>query len=518
MIEVVRHFNTAGPCVAAWHYMLDPLPRLAEAPRLIDQGKFFVVHAPRQSGKTTTLLALARALAAQGRYAALYSSCEAAAPLDDDQRAEAVLLSFLRVDAESQLPPELHPPSPTEGETLGTFLRAWAQTCPRPIVLLLDEVDALKPVPLQRLLRQLRDGYRTDRPGHFPWSVILCGMRDIRDYRDAAGMAQGTASPFNVKVQSLRMGAFDEGDVNALLDQHTAETGQAFTPEARALVFHLGQGQPWLTNALAAEVVEKLGLPETEPITAAHIEEAKERLILSRATHLDSLAARLREARVKALIEPVLAGHLVSLDTYDDNILYLRDLGLIAPNDPVRVANPIYREVIVRTLTVGTQAAIPAAPRSFVTAEGRFDVAKFLSEFKAFWIEHGEVLTEGQAYHEVAPQLVLMAYFQRVVNGGGSIEREYGIGRGAIDLLLRWPVPGGEVQRLAMELKVRTAKTGDPLAKGLRQLDAYLARLELGEGILVLFDRRADAPPIHERTHLEEITSPEGRAITVLRA
>jgi hypothetical protein len=516
MIEVKRHFNTAGPCMPAWHYMIDPLPRLADAPRLIDQGKFFVVHAPRQSGKTTTLLALAESLARQGRYAALYSSCEAAAPLEDDQRAEAVLIETLRVDAETRLAPELRPPPGPEGQSLSLFLRAWAAACPRPLVLLLDEVDALKPVPLQRLLRQLRDGYRTDRPKDFPWSVVLCGMRDIRDYRDAAGLPQGTSSPFNIKVESFRLDGFSEVELNTLLDQHTAETGQVFTPEARALVFALSQGQPWLTNALAREVVEKLAI--TGPIAAEHIEVAKERLILARATHLDSLAARLREPRVQAVIEPVLAGDFLLLETYDDSLLYLRDLGLIAPDDPVRVSNPIYREVIVRTLTAQTQASLPVSPHRFVTPDGRLDVVKFLNDFKAFWMEHGDILTVGQAYHEVAPQLVIMAYFQRVVNGGGVITREYGVGRGAIDLLLRWKLPDGSLQRVAMELKVRTARTGDPLAKGLRQIDGYLARLDLMEGILVIFDRRADAPPIPERTTLETVMSPEGRTITLLRA
>jgi hypothetical protein len=292
--------------------------------------------------------------------------------------------------------------------------------------------------------------------------------------------------------------------------------GRSSPPEARALIFGLSQGQPWLVNALAVEVIDTMRIDG--PITDDHINQAKERLILARATHLDSLAARLREPRVQALLEPVLAGNFAVLDSYDDNIMYVRDLGLIAPDAPVRVANPIYREVIVRTLTAGTQESLPVQPRSFITPDGRFDVTKFLNDFKAFWIENGEVLTEGQSYHEVAPQLVIMAYFQRVVNGGGLITREYGIGRGAIDLLLRWPLKDTSVQRVAMELKVRTAKTGDPLAKGLRQLDTYLARLDLQDGILVLFDRRADAPPIHERTSLELLTSPEGRAITVLRA
>ena len=80
-----------------------------------------------------------------------------------------------------------------------------------------------------------------------------------------------------------------------------------------------------------------------------------------------------------------------------------------------------------------------AEPRSFVLPDGRLAFRRLLREFAAFWQEHGEVLAAGLPYHEVAPQLVLMAYLQRVVNGGGMIDREYGVGRGRIDLLVRWP-------------------------------------------------------------------------------
>jgi len=340
--------------------MLPPEPRLPLARPVIKRGMYFVVHAPRQTGKTTTLLALARNLTAEGRFAALYFSCEAAAIADDDYvAAQDLVLQSIRRRA-SVLPPELRPPDPwptaVPGAQLDVALSAWARACPRPLVLFFDEIDSLRGKSLLGVLHQLRAGY-TDRPEHFPASVGLCGMRDVRDYQAAAGgspdFRMGTSSPFNIKVQSFRMGDFNEEDVRALYAQHTAATGQAFTEEAVARAWEYTGGQPWLVNALASEVIDldRMDVPLTETITAEHIDLAKERLILARTTHLDSLLARLHEPRVRRVLGPFIAGEAFAADpTFDDDLTYVRDLGLIAQDRPARVANPIYREVIVRVL------------------------------------------------------------------------------------------------------------------------------------------------------------------------
>ncbi len=501
--------------------------RLPEALGLVEQGGYFVVHAPRQTGKKTALRALAESLTASGRFAALHISCETGEAAGDDfGEAQRAILSRLQRSAEIYLPVELHPPSfpdAPDSLLLGSALTAWARSCPRPLVLFFEEIDALRGQSLISVLRQLRDGF-PDRPSAFPLSVVLCGLRDVRDYKAASGGNPeriGTASPFNVKVESLRLGDFIAQEVRQLYAQHTAETGQGFTEQALVRAFELTQGQPWLVNALAREIVEKLAVPLGEPITADHMEVAKERLIFARATHLDSLVARLHEPRVRRILEPLLAGVFTSEpDTYQDDLLYVRDLGLCAPNNPVRVANPIYREVIARVLAGTTEAQLEAEPRSFVLPGGRLDFDRILREFAAFWRQHGEVLTAGVSYHEVAPQLVFMAFLQRVVNGGGFVEREYGVGRGRIDLLVRWPYMD-EAQRRwqlhAIELKVWREHQVDPLSEGLAQLDAYLERLGLEEGVLVLFDRRAQTRGTSAGL-FEQARTPSGRKVTVLRA
>jgi hypothetical protein len=265
-----------------------------------------------------------------------------------------------------------------------------------------------------------------------------------------------------------------------------------------------------------------MGIAAPAPVTLAHIEEAKERLIRARATHLDSLVARLHETRVQRVLEPLIAGDLLGLDpTYDDDVPYVRDLGLVARDKPPRVANPIYREVIVRVLGAAVEDNVTVEPRTFVRPDGRLDVRRLLEEFLAFWREHGEVLSTRLAYHEVAPQLVLMAFLQRIVNGGGYVDREYGVGRGRIDLLVRWPLRAADGtrawQREPFEIKVWRPGRPDPLAQGLAQLDAYVERLGLDHGVLALFDRRPGAPPIAERARIEETRSPAGRAVVLLR-
>jgi len=517
----MRIFNTAGPCFPDRHYMLPAAERLGDARELIDQQSYFVLHAPRQSGKSTALIQLSQQLTAEGRYAALYASCEVAKGAGDDVlRAQTAILESIALSARLHLPAELRPPVPwpaAQETRLQTGLQEWALVSPRPVVLFLDEIDTLDGLPLITVLRQLRAGF-INRPRGFPQAIALCGMRDVRDYKTASGgdpSRLGSASPFNIKVESNRLADFTQEEVHVLYAQHTTETGQPFEDEAVVRSYEYTRGQPWLTNAIAREIVEKMKI--IGPISAAHVDIAKERLILARATHLDSLVKRLDEDRVRRIVEPILAGGVTFDATYDDDASYVRDLGLIGLGKTPEITNPIYREVIVRVLAANVEAGVTADPRSFVHPDGRFDVHRMLREFSEFWRLHSEVLVGKMAYHEVAAQLILMAFLQRVVNGGGFVEREYGVGRGRIDLVVRWPLPQGSPQLEAIELKAWHDHRPDPLGEGLDQLDAYLARFGLSAGVLVLFDQRQARKPVEDRIETFDATTKNDRAITVWR-
>jgi hypothetical protein len=524
----MRFFNTEGPIRPEDHYYLPPLSRwdLDAILTLIDQKKYFLLHAPRQTGKTSCLLALMEHLNREGRYRAVYANLEGAQALRE-RIAEAMptmvtdLASWARdvgVDAEAPaLAREVLATTPP-GSAFGEFLARWSARSPRPLVLLLDEVDALVGDTLIGLLRQLRAGY-PKRPESFPQTIILCGVRDLRDYRIHASSESEPitgGSAFNIKAKSLRLGDFDADEVRRLLLEHTAETGQVFTLEALDRVWELTLGQPWLVNALAYRACFELreGRDRSRPITLDCIEQAKESMIVERVTHLDQLAHKLQEPRVRRIIEPMLAGSALG-EVPEDDIQYLLDLGLCrqVPGRGLIVANPIYREVLPRSLAFTPQASLPAITPSWLAPDGSLDAERLLDAFLAFWRQHGEPLLKSAPYHEIAPHLVLMAFLHRVTNGTGSLEREYAIGSGRMDLCLRY---GGLI--LGIELKVWRDGRPDPLDDGLKQLDAYLAGLGLDSGWLVLFDRRSGQPPIEELTTSLEQQTPGGRRVTLIRA
>ncbi len=517
-MDIGRFFNTAGPCKPEDHYMLPAAARLPDVPRLVAHKGYFVIHAPRQTGKTTAMAALAQELTGSGRYVAVMLSVEVGSAFNDDPgAAELAILSAWRSSADIRLPADLQPPPWPEappGQRIGLALKTWAKAAPRPLVLFLDEIDSLQDQTLISMLRQLRDGY-FNRPQGFPWSLALIGLRDVRDYKVAAGGSNrlNTASPFNIKVESLTLDNFTTAEVAALYQQHTAETGQPFTPEATQRAYELTQGQPWLVNALAYIITQKLLPDSTVPITLDHINQAKEILIQRQDTHLDSLAERLREPRVRQIIEPMLAGQSLG-DVPADDLRFVLDLGLCRL-DSIKglvIANPIYQEVLPRVLADTPLASLPYLQPTWLKPDGRLDVDQLLAAFLAFWRQHGQPLLKSAPYHEIAPHLVLMAFLHRVANAGGTLEREYAIGSGRMDLCLRY---GPET--VAMELKVWRDHEKEPLAEGLAQLDGYLNGLGLETGWLVIFDRRSGQPPIAERTTTEPATTPSGRSVTVIR-
>lgn len=310
------------------------------------------------------------------------------------------------------------------------------------------------------------------------------------------------------------MGNFSVEEVRSLYQQHTEATGQPFTPEAINHAFMLTDGQPWLVNALARQATEFLVKDHTQPITREIIDQAKEILIQRQDTHLDSLAERLREDRVKTIIEPILAGEDIP-DTPEDDRRFLLDLGLVkrSPLGGFVIANPIYREVIPRVLSQGSQDTLPQIQPTWLNPDGSLNPDQLLKAFLDFWRQHGEPLLRSTPYPEIAPHLVLMAFLHRVANGGGTLEREYAIGSRRMDICLRY----GQVT-MAMELKVWRAGKADPLTVGLTQLDKYLDGLGLETGWLVIFDRRSGLPPLEERLATEIVLSPSGRGITVIRS
>ena len=229
------------------------------------------------------------------------------------------------------------------------------------------------------------------------------------------------------------------------------------------------------------------GRDRQHTITAGDIEAAQERLVASRETHLDQLADKLQEDRVRRVVEPLLSGGDERGFTARD-IEYVRDLGLVAQDAPLRIANPIYAEVIPRELTWAAQEGLVEDTAWYVDADGGLDLVKLLSAFQAFFREHSEHWVERFDYREAGPQLLLQAFLQRIVNGGCRIEREYGLGRGRTDLLILWP-QGDGVRRFVVECKVIHKGLERTILEGLEQTAGYMDRCAAEAGHLAIFDR-----------------------------
>jgi hypothetical protein len=477
--------------------MIDAATRLQGVEELIDRKQYFVIHAARQSGKTTYLKDLTDRLNASGQYYTLCCSLESIQNIVKPE--EGIPRIVLKIKNQLRLSNIPHKAEFAKEADYSDFtnvlnmeLTLFCMLLDKPLVILFDEADCLSDGTLIAFLRQLRDGYNSRPEQAFVHSIALVGMRNIRDYKakirpDSESM--GSASPFNIVTESLTLKNFTKEEIVRLYRQHTDETGQVFEEDAIELVWEQTQGQPWLVNAIAREVIEKiLHSDYTKLVTAELVSEAIQNIILNRPTHIDSLLERLKEDKVRKIIDPMILGEEF-IDKNSDDFLYTRDLGLIrVVNSLIEPANPIYAEVIIRKLSSDMQETLhnPKYPYQLprYLKDRRIDMDFLMRDFQQFWHLNSAIWTDMPDYKEAAPHLVMMAFLQRVVNGGGQIIRDMASGTGRLDLCLIY-----ENQKYPIELKIRY---GDKyLEEGLIQTARYMDLHCCNDGWMVVFDRRA---------------------------
>ena len=522
----VRFFNTTGPCYPWDHYMLPPADRLvgAQLHRYIRDKLYWVLHAPRQTGKTTFLQSWAREINAGNEAVACYVSIESCQGIKD--RAEAMITINKVVCAFSKdtgLPiPEL---SFDQTELLlHKTMQKWAElVAPKPLIVLFDETDVLEGEVLISFLRQLRTGFAIRGAGRFPVSIALVGMRDLKDYITASkdGIAPNPGSPFNIKSDSVFISNFTKDDVANLFAQRTAETGQKITAEALDYVYTQSWGQPWIVNSLFQRATMRvLDEDNYETVTLEHILTAREQMITARETHLDALGVRLRDPKIKYVIESILVGNNnPEIGRTNPDVELAMDLGLIKWDITTgfTLSNPIYEEILTRYLNSGYHDNMPP-PSSWQwqKADGTLDMDALLKEFQRFWRRNSEIWEQKADYTEAFPHLLLMAFLQRILNGGGRIDREVAAGRGRMDLLLEYLG-----KKYVIEIKlIRSYDNPDEIQEeGLRQISMYRDKVAPeAPSYLVLFDRRDTTKSLtwDERISWKEETASNGNAPIII--
>ncbi|MCI5223089.1 MAG: ATP-binding protein [Candidatus Electrothrix sp. AR4] len=518
-----KYFNTTGPCFPRLHYMLPPKDRLigASLDRYIQDELYWVLHAPRQTGKTTFLQSWMHEINAGTEAVACYVSLETCQEVPAVERAMPAMIEAVRQWAERfAVPVPAYPSGGSPENMLSEILGDWARkAAPKKLIVLFDEVDIVTGPAMVSFLRQLRSGFAGRGIGVFPVSVALVGMRDLRDYllTSKEGQILNPGSPFNIKEDSVTLGNFSSSDIVALTGQHTAATGQVFSEQALERIYAFSSGQPWLTNALAKECVLRIAPADTcETIQPEHVDQARERLIASRATHIDSLGERLKEERIRRVIQPMITGYVdPTLGRSDRDVEFCLNLGLIAWEGSLVIANAIYREVIARYLSQNYQDNIPAPEFCWQNEDGSLDMDALMEEFQKFWAWNSEIWEEKADYTEAFPHLLLMAFLQRVINGGGMVDREYAAGRGRMDLLIRFGGKNNLVEVKLVHPRMGRKATRD---QGLEQVERYADQTDPHTCHLVIFDRREGQrdKTWEERISWETCTTSTGRSVEVV--
>lgn len=521
----VRFFNTTGPCRPWEHYMLPPADRLvgAQLDRYLRDNLYWVLHAPRQTGKTTFLLDWAREINSGGKAIACYVTVETCQGRTDMTEVIKTIAAAICVSSKDQGFPIPELPFDQPELFLYRTMQKWAElVSPKPLIVLFDETDVLESEPLIGFLRQLRAGFAIREAGKFPVSIALVGMRDLKDYITAAksGIAPNPGSPFNIKSDSVFISNFTKNDVVALFEQRTAETGQKITDEALDYIFEQSWGQPWIVNSLFLRATMRVLQEDNyETVTLDHIIAAREQMIHARETHLDSLGVRLRDPKIRRIIELILVGNNdPDIGRTNPNVELAIDLGLVKWNteNGLTISNPIYEEIFTRYLNSGYHDNLPP-PSSWQwqKPDGSLDMDLLLNEFQSFWRENSEIWDQKTNYTEAFPHLLLMAFLQRVLNGGGRIEREAAAGRGRMDLLLEF-----HGIKYIIEIKLVHQNSTPERIKtlGLQQISRYRDKVAPNApSYLIIFDRRDNAKNISwdERITWQEEIFPAGK-ITVL--
>ena len=515
----MKTFNVAGPCSQEEHYMIEASTRLKGVRELIDLKQYFVIHAARQSGKTTYLFDLTKRLNADGKYYTVYCTLEGLQYVSDAEKGIPHVIKnikealFMCGVPKSEVFAENADYSYYTG-VLHVELNKFCKILDKPLVIFFDESDCLTGNTMISFLRQLRMGYVYRLLTPFVHSVALVGMRNIRDYvvpvRDEKE-SLGSASPFNISTEAMTLKNFTKEEIASLYKQHTDATGQIFEEDAIDYIYEKTCGQPWLVNAVAREVIVKmLNSDYSKAVTAEMVQTAIQTIIIRRDTHIDSLLNKLHEERVRKIIEPMIMGE----DFYEflsDDYQYAVDLGLIKRDEyKIIPANPIYAEVIIRTLSYGSQQKFISEKSQAnipnYLKDGKIDVNALLRYFQCFWRENSGIWVEKFQYKEAAPHLILQAFLQRVINGGGDIKREMAANTKRSDLCIVY-----EGEKYPIELKIRRGEK--TLQEGLEQLSEYMDIFGSNEGWLLIFDRNPEVSWDEKIYYQQEIVG--GKIINV---
>ena len=523
----MRSFGTTGRVRPEQHYIVPRTEEIADFISRVKNGKYVVLFAPRQTGKTTFFrLALEALVAEYPTYFPIqldFQTMRNAAPVtfyqqlyyQINRQIESVFQKRGEVPSET-LTEFLENTTLTDHfsmeaffENLKSFLdndfrnQRLAST---KVVLLIDEFDGIPATVVSDFLYSLRQVYLSDEM-HCPHSVGIVGVKSIAqlDY-------DRSVSPFNIQDE-FRLPNFTLEQVQELLSQYTDEVGQTFVSEVVASVHKQTAGQPVLVNRLAQILTQELDISKTEPITSDHFLKAHKQLLRERNTNIQHLTTNIRRDRrfESRLIAIMSYEEGIDFNLDDDIISELATYGVITedPDGMCQIANPIYLYRIMRTFKPTVNGLEQEyfhednvdGFQGYLTATGQIDMERLLDNFRDFIARAGfKILQVPDTPQESVGRHLLLTYldlFARSVGGVLSFETE--TGRGRMDLLITH-----KGQKYIVETKIWRGSIRYQAGK--KQLAAYLKLEGAGQGYYVVFDHRRNPEPRVEAEELDGVT------------
>ena len=514
----MRHFWTQGPVNPQEHYVVSRTKEIADFIKRVEEGRYLVLFAPRQTGKTTFFQRVLDTLALEkSEYLLIplnfdvYKRTSVASfyeNLYEDIREEienafqqhGVLIS----EALSQL---LRDTQLTDHHAMRRFFRNLArllihQKC----VIIIDEFDGIPPAALSDFLHTLRHIYIAGKP-RCPHSVGIIGVKSIAQLN-----YDRSISPFNIQDE-FHLPNFTLEQVQELLGQYTDEIRQAFLPEVIESIHKQTAGQPVLVNRFAQILTEELDVPKTEPITMGHFSAAHAQLLHAQNTNIEHLTTNIRRnPRFESVLMRIMArDEGVDFNMDDDIINELATYGVIkrASDGMCEILNPIYLYRIMRTFKPTVNGLedeyLPSGSGAeflnYITPSGQIDMEPLLDNFRDFIARAGfRILQVPDTPQESVGRHLLLAYLDQFVKlVGGVMHIEVQTGRGRMDLIITH-----NQRKYIVETKVWRGESRYQAGK--KQLAAYLRSEGITAGYYIVFDHRQSPESRVETETLEGLT------------
>lgn len=449
-MQAMRFFNNSGPVNDADHFCVPPIKRLdtGKVWQLILQKKYFLICGPKQSGKTSYLLALASLINRNNYAKCLYFNVESLRGvqenLEECMRSVLFEISSRARDTfgdeylEDMVPGILQKRGPYQA--LNELLTQWSKRSDKPIVLLMDEIDTLEGRVLTSFLSQLRAGY-DKRPALFPQSIIFCATHDVIDKQ------------FNIKDASLRIGFLKREELDGMFQAYSNRHGIEVDKAVLDRIWQYSSGQPWIVSTLAGELLfEIVPAKGIRRVTSDQVDEAIGNVLVKMGNHLEYLASQLRDERLRKCLVPILSSSTMADTIGEEDFAFARELGLIRTDRTVELSNALYRDMIPRILYSPVMYLINLDAADFLRTDQSLDIQKLMRSFQLFYRNHIDRLVLLIDYGIAGYILVFEALLQKLVDASISVTCEYGVGQGRVVLRLTRSFP--EPQKATFVLKL----------------------------------------------------------------